>query len=93
MDFSKESHHKAYVCSHVFDQSRPVLLVSRPDGDWCFLCGDNHPNDASAYKVVGIGHVFAQDPSLMQVRDLPSHWDAERRKVGEPWVRVPSVPD
>lgn len=89
MSFPEKSHHKAYVCSHVFDQTRPILLVSRPDGDWCFLCGENHPDDASAYKVVGIGHVLDQDPSLRPLDDLPPNWDAERKKVGEEWKRTP----
>jgi len=93
MSFPKESHYKAYVCNHVFDRLRPILLVSRTDEDWCFLCGDNHPNDASAYKVVGIGHVLDQDPSLMQVHDLPPNWEAERKKVGEEWVRSQFAPD
>jgi hypothetical protein len=93
MNFPRESHHKAYVCNHVFDRSRPVLLVSRPDEDWCFLCGDNHSNDPSAYRVVGIGHVLDQDPSLMQVSDLPPNREAERKNVGEGWVRRPIIPD
>ncbi len=24
----------AYICSHIFDASRPVLLVVHDDGDW-----------------------------------------------------------
>ncbi len=88
MSFPEESHHKAYVCNHVFDQTRPILLVSRPDDDWCFLCGDSHPDDASAYKVVGIGHVFDQDPSLRAVEDLSPNWEAERTALGQPWIRT-----
>src|SRR5579884_2477847 len=93
MSLPKESHHKAYVCNHVFDQTRPILLVSRADDDWCFLCGENHPDDASAYKVVGIGHVLDRDPSLTQLDDLPPNLEAERKKVGEEWVRSPSTPE
>lgn len=37
-----DPHQKAYVYPHVFDDSIPVLLVSRPEGDWCFLCGVVH---------------------------------------------------
>jgi hypothetical protein len=87
MSFPKDSHHKAYVCSHIFEQTRPILLVSRADRDWCFLCGGEHPNDASAYKVVGIGHVLGQDPSLMELEDLPPNWEAERKAVGREWAR------
>ena len=80
-------HLKSYVCIHVFEQTRPVLLVSRPDGDWCFLCGDVHPDDASAYRVVGLEHVVERDPSLEDVLDLAPGHEAERRVPGEAWVR------
>jgi hypothetical protein len=85
MDF----HQKAYVCIHVFEGVRPVLLVTRPEGDWCFLCGESHENDASVYRVVGIGHVLEGDGSLLQVLDLEPGWDAERTALGQPWLRRP----
>ena len=91
MSFPQDMHHKAYVCNHVFDHSRPVLLVSRGDGDWCFLCGGKHLQDASAYKVVGIGHVLESDSSLRELNDLPAEWEAERTEVGQDWVRTPYV--
>src|SRR4051812_23851699 len=42
MTLSASYHDKAYVCVHVFDSSRPILLVSRSGGDWSFLCGAVH---------------------------------------------------
>lgn len=83
-----ESHSKAYVCRHVFDGSAPVLLVSRADGDWSFLCGAVHPDVASEYRVVGIGHVFSKDASLGELEDLPAEWEAERTSVGDEWHRT-----
>lgn len=83
-----DPHQKSYVCIHVFADSRPVLLVSRPEGDWCFLCGGEHPEDASAYRVVGIGHVFEKDPTLKSLEDLAPDWEAEREEVGKPWIRT-----
>jgi hypothetical protein len=88
--YPKDKHHKAYVCNHVFDRSRPILLVNRSGGDWCFLCGEEHPQDASAYKVVGIGHVLESDASLRELDDLPADWEAERKKVGQTWIRIPA---
>jgi hypothetical protein len=92
MSFPEDGHHKAFVCNHVFDHTRPVLLVSRPDGDWCFLCGEQHPDDSSAYEVVGICHVLDSDSSLAELHDLPSNWEAERKKVGQDWIRIPYIP-
>lgn len=85
-------HQKSYVCEHVFRGERPVLLVCRPDGDWCFLCGDNHPDDPGAYRVVGAGHVIDDDSALSEVLDLAADEEAERPAVGEAWARA-SVPE
>src|SRR5216683_3524517 len=70
---------RAYVCIHVCDDTRPVLLVSRAGGPWCFLCGDVHPQDPSSYRVVGIGHLLRRDHSLSELVDLPADWEAERQ--------------
>jgi hypothetical protein len=80
-------HQKAYVCVHVCHNARPVLLVSRDGGDWCFLCGDLHPEAASSYRVVGIGHLLERDPSLAVLMDLPAEWEAERQHISSPWIR------
>jgi len=75
------------VCIHVFSRTRPVLYVTRPEGDWCALCGDEHPQDASSYRVVGIGHVISHDPTVAELLDLEPNQEAERAAVGEPWTR------
>jgi hypothetical protein len=74
-----DAHRNAYACTHVFEGVKPVLLVSRADGDWCFLCGDEHENAASSYRVVGIGHVVQRDRTLEALLDLPPEWEAERQ--------------
>lgn len=65
-----------------------MTLVSRPEGDWCFLCGKEHDDDASSYRVVGIGHLFDQDPSLKELKELPEDWEAERENPGSKWKRT-----
>lgn len=88
LPFGLDEHTKTYVCIHVFDRERPVLYVTRPDGDWCFLCGeDDHPDDAAAFRVVGPGHLVAEDISLNDVLDLAPNEEAERETVGGAWVR------
>lgn len=80
---------KAYVCTHVFDETKPVLLVVHDkDGDWSFVCGEPHNDSAGAYRVVGIGHLTARDPALDQCADLPAGYEAERSTVGQPWMRT-----
>lgn len=80
---------KSYVCIHVFEGTEPVRLINRGDGDWCFLCGADHEDNASSYRVVGIGHVLENDPSLRSELDLPPDWESERKGPGEPWIRTP----
>ena len=81
-------HAKSYVCTHVFYGTRPVLLVTRPEGDWCFLCGGEHAQAAGDYRVVGTGHVLDDDPTLVDVADLRVDEEAERAAVGGPWTRA-----
>jgi hypothetical protein len=80
-----------YVCEHVFDGSRPVLLVAHEGGAWQFLCGDSHGPDAIP-RVVGVNHILDADPSLRDVLDLPIDWEAERSSVGVAWNRIKISP-
>jgi len=84
---------KSYVCIHIFNGTRPVLFVSREGGDWSFLCGDLHDDVVDNYRVVGIGHIFDRDPTLLELLDLPEEWDAERQYVGGEWLRTKSQPN
>jgi hypothetical protein len=87
-------HLRAYICVHVLEKSAPILLVSRAgDGNWCFLCGEANHNDASTARVIGIGHVFERDPTLLEIEDLDADWDAEREAVGKAWIRTRSIPN
>jgi hypothetical protein len=80
----------AYVCSHVFANSHPVLLVSRVEGDWQFLCGETHEGD-EVPQVVGLNHLFDRDPTLHELHDLPPDWQAERATVASPWRKTSLV--
>ena len=80
----------AYVCSHAFENTRPILLVSRAGGDWQCLCGGEH--DASEVpNVVGLNHLIERDLRLAELADLPNDWEAERSDVTEPWIRTPAI--
>ena len=79
----------AFICSHVFRNERPVLLVSRATGDWMFLCGGSHPSGELPH-LVGCDHLFERDQRLREVADLEPNWDAERQSIEGSWVRTPS---
>lgn len=82
----------AFVCSHIFDDTRPVLLVCRPGGDWQFLCGETHDDEAIP-KVVGLNHLLERDPTLEELRDLPDEWEAERISSKHQWIKTSATPD
>ena len=77
----------AFVCSHVFEKRRPVLLVMRADGDWQFLCGEEDHDMAEIPHAVGLNHLVDDDARLEQVLDLLAGWEAERAAVDSSWVR------
>jgi hypothetical protein len=91
MEAVMEKESATFVCSHVFANTSPVLLVARENGDWMHLCGQLHQGDEE-YRVVGVEHLFDRDPSLREVMDLADNTEAERAAVGMPWVRRALAP-
>ena len=77
----------AYVCSHVFENTRPILLVSKEGGDWQCLCGEQHEENEIP-KVVGLNHLIERDPTLAELLSLPNDWEAERESVGKAWRKT-----
>lgn len=75
----------AFTSSH---RQRPVLLVSLPDGDWSFLCGeDDHADEAADFRGVCMGDVVEPDPSLTHVLGLEAGEEAERWDREGEWAR------
>jgi hypothetical protein len=85
---SVERERAAFVCSHVFEGSRPILLAAHEEGDWQFLCGGEH-GSGDGPRVVGLNHLLAREPGINAILDLPQNWEAERPDVGRPWIRRP----
>jgi hypothetical protein len=77
-----------YCCGHIFRRERQVLLVSRDDGDWQFLCGDtDHPDPDEPYHV-SFGVLLDYDPTLEAVSDLATDCEAERQSKDDQWTRT-----
>lgn len=78
----------AFICSHIFENTRPVLFVSKEDGDWQLLCGgSDHVGEKP--KVVGLNHLLERDHTLKELLDLPDDWIAERTDPESDWIRTP----
>lgn len=86
------SHTPCFLCSHIFDGTRPILYVSKADGDWQFLCGLNDHEDEIPH-VVGIGHILERDKSLLDLMDLPDDYEANRKDVDYAWEIEPCSED
>lgn len=87
-----DDHLMVFCCEHVFRGQRPVLYVCREDDDWQFLCGQSDHPRSTEPVVVGLGHLLAADPTLMELEDLPTEWEAERQSPGSPWIRTSLSP-
>jgi hypothetical protein len=76
----------------VFNNTRPVLLIARENGDWMYLCGKPHAS-TEKYEVVGREHLLQRDPTLAETSDLADQMEAERMTMGSAWERRPLVPE
>ncbi len=83
-------HTPVFICSHIFNKSRPILLVIKTGGDWQMLCGGMHNADETP-KVVGMEHLLQRDQSLVQILDLPDEYEAERKSLNDSWIRTKCV--
>lgn len=86
------SEQAAFICSHVYEGKRPVLLVIKEGGDWQFLCGGEHP-DEEVPHVVGLLHLLEKDPTLSEVLDIPDGCEAERSDRYSPWIKTKLTPE
>ncbi len=91
-EMATQPHLRVFACRHVFERQKPVLLVSRADGSWCFLCGGQHEQSIADFKAVGLSHVLKQDSSLNSLWDLEAGWEAERADIASPWRRSEYFP-
>ncbi|MFN8298867.1 MAG: hypothetical protein U0T75_07160 [Chitinophagales bacterium] len=75
----------AFICSHIFKNSHPVLLVIKEQADIQFLCGMEHEN-AEIPQVVGVAHLLERDKTLNQLMSIEFDFEAERKTVNEDWI-------
>jgi hypothetical protein len=75
----------------VFERREPVLLVGNDadDGLWQ-LIGTSDAD--STGKIRHLHHAVDEDPTLIDVLDLPSGHSASRSGVGGPWTRLVGYP-
>jgi len=67
---------------------RPVLFVVHDDDDGTWQMLDDEPMTIEDACVVALEEMVVLDPTLVELADLPSGWEARRDFVGGPWRRA-----
>ncbi|GAA1783709.1 hypothetical protein GCM10009682_02260 [Luedemannella flava] len=74
----------------VFEHREPVLLVGNDeDGVWQLIGATRAGDDG---KVGHLSHNIDEDPTLIEILDLPAGHSAYRTHVGGRWTRQPGYP-
>jgi len=77
----------ARTCSHVLDDDRSILLVSREmDGEVLAVCG-GEDDSPSTTRDITLDQLLGLDPSLIPLADLPDGWVALRESSDGDWAR------
>lgn len=75
------------TCSHVLEDDRPILLVSRErDGEVLAVCG-GEDDSAATTRDIPFDQLLGLDPTLNLLAGLPEGWVALRDSPNHDWVR------
>ena len=68
----------------------PILLVfhDRDDHGWQFL--DGRAFETSNAALVALEEIVKQDPSVLEIANVPPGWKAWRDSKSSPWRRAPA---
>jgi hypothetical protein len=75
----------------VFERRKLVLLIGHDEDDRLWqLIGTSDAGDTG--KIGHLHHAVDEDPTLVDVLDLPPGYSADRTRVGGPWTRRHGYP-
>ena len=85
--FDQPTNAEAVTSVHITQQNKPILLVSHysEDHDWAFLPGG--PITMEETQLITMEQIVDIDPTVMEIASLDPGWSAERKAVGEEWVK------
>lgn len=80
-----------FTTRQVMEGLEPIREVYHdPDGDWQFLCGTTL--DEKDLKLVCLGCMVENDPTIGELADMPPSWCAIRHESGGAWIQGPYEP-
>jgi hypothetical protein len=93
--FNADRHTGVFTCRHVWTDGRPIVFVSHDeDGDWQFLCGDDHSGDTTNdCLLVCRGHIASRDPSVNELATMCTAHVATREGLGAAWRIEDQTPE
>ena len=85
--FDRNPNVAAITTRQVIEDGLPILNVVHYEDDksWAFTCGST--SEAKDGRIISMGEALKIDPALASIADLLPGWFAERKAVGDPWVR------
>jgi hypothetical protein len=79
-----------HTCSRVLDDEQPIGYVIRDDnGDWEFLCAEEHSHDDTSHRLICAEHLFEREPDLVRLGGLRVGFTAFRLE-DRTWLVSPS---
>ena len=74
----------AFTCSHIIEDNKPILYVKHDEeGDWQFLCGDNHSTEDG--RIIDLNEAIDLDPTIYKVGNLKCGQAAVRESKESEW--------
>jgi hypothetical protein len=67
-----------------------IVTHNADDGGWQFL-SSNQRSRVEDGAIMGLREVIEQDPTLLELADLPEGWIAVRESPSAPWFRKENV--
>ena len=85
--FDEERNVAVFTVKQIFEKNIPILYVSHDeeDGAWQFLTGD--VPEVDDMMIVALEQIVMHDPTINELFDLPMGNFAERKFVGDKWIR------
>ena len=82
--FKEDPNLATFTCIHVMSKEKPILYVSHDeDGDWQFLCGDNHTTDEA--RIISLYEAYKLDNSISKLANMKFGKIAERTDAQSDW--------
>ena len=88
-EFDESLNTAVFTTKYVMQDKHTITFVSHDleDGAWQFLSNDQPENNEGMAMLVSLKEIIDQDPSILEVSDLPIGYVATRQSKKDNWER------